>query len=230
MIYVLKSSGNREVKHLPILGHGHQGTVFKNGDHATKVFNLHNIRPTDSDGKVTIRISSLNLEAFVRPYNLNFKDGKLVSFDMDLLHLEKDKKIVDMDIEDVLDSLSIIREDAKTLSENGILIRDLQRHNIGVSKDRIKVYDFSDYEISSVENLKKINDGEIDALFGSMCIMLEMPEIDTIDVYDHIYSDYLRSGFSTIEEYFKENILGKFDNIRSYVNYKCNSNVRRKSR
>jgi len=230
MIYILKSSDSREVKHLPILGHGHQGTVFKNGNHATKVFNLHNIRPTDSDGKVTIRISSLNLDAFVRPYNLNFKDGKLISFDMDLLHLEKDKKIVDMDIEDVIESLSIIRKDTDTLSENGILIKDLQRHNIGVSKNKIKVYDFSDYEITDIENLKKINYGEIDALFGSMCVMLEMPEVDPIAVYDHIYSDYLRSGYSTIEEYFKENILGKFNNIRDYVNYKCGVNCKRKSR
>jgi hypothetical protein len=39
MKYELKSAKNMKIKHPPILGHGAQGTVFKIGNSAVKLFN-----------------------------------------------------------------------------------------------------------------------------------------------------------------------------------------------
>lgn len=219
MKYVIKNTSGLMIKHLPILGHGNQGTVFKNGKYATKVFNLGNTRPNDLDGSVATKISYLDLNAFVKPFNLKFKNNSFYSFDMELLHLER-KNIVDIDIEDVISSLRLIREDVSKISDAGIQINDLQTHNIGVSKDRIRVFDFSDYSFSDNKNLRKINDSEIDSLFGSFCIMAELDDIDPIKIYDYIYVDYFRSGCDTIEDYFSLEILGKYKNIREFVNSK----------
>lgn len=220
MNYIFKSVNGLKIKHLPILGHGRQGTVFKNGSFATKVFSSGSSRINDMSGDVTNRISCLNLNAFVKPFNLVFKKNILYSFDMELLHIDKNKKIVDMNIEDVIFSLNLIRKDVDILSSFGVKINDLQMHNIGISDDKIRVFDFSDYSFCDNRNLKKINDSEIDSLFGSLCLMEEMSDIDSIKIYDNIYVDYFRSGCSSIEEYFSLNVLGKYKNLREFVNDK----------
>lgn len=225
MKYIFKSTKNCKINHLPILGHGHQGTVFKKGNSAVKLLSLGSARPNDSDGRVAIKISNINLQAFVRPYNFVFKKGKLSSFNMELLHLDKGKKIVDMDIEAVIRSLKKIREDVGALSDNCIKINDLQMHNIGISGEDIRVFDFSDYSFSDDSNLYKLNNSEVDSLFGSVCIMQELDDVNSISIYDHVYSDYLRSGFSTIEEYFEDKVLGQYDNISQYVRQKVKTNV-----
>lgn len=217
MSFVVKSTKGCTIKHLPILGHGNQGTVFDKGNYVTKVFSLGSSRPNDSDGKVASRISTLELKSFVKPYNLTFNNGKLMSFDMERLFLDKEKKVVSMQIEDVISSLSDIRSDVEVLSNNGIMINDFQTHNIGISNNRIRVFDFSDYSFSDTPSLPSLNNSEIDSVFGSILLMQEISDVDSISIYDSIYSDYLRSGASTIEEYFKVNVLGHYDNLDSFV-------------
>ena len=66
-----------------------------------------------------------------------------------------------------------------------------------------------------MNQLNKDYDSEIDTLFGSLLLTTEMPDIDSISLYDAIYSDYKKGECSTIEEYYDKTISS--GNIREYV-------------
>lgn len=215
MKYRFLSGLNLTDKCPQILGHGNQGTVIKKEGYALKVLNLKAGRKNKDDIEVAKRLSKLPLKHFITPYDIRVRNGKIHSYKMALIHRNKGKRVVDMDIQDVIRNISEIREEANILSENGILLRDLQEHNICIGhtgdndSDSIIIYDFSDYTLSDSPNLKEINNSEIEALFGSFIIYHEMSDVSPLIIYDEIYSGYLQSGYPTIEEYFDKSIKKK---------------------
>lgn len=215
MKYKFLSSLNLSGKCPQILGHGNQGTVIKKGSYALKVFNLNARRKSDDDIEVAKKMAELPLKHFVTPYDIRFSNGKIQSYKMAIIHKNKDKRIVDMDIQEVIRNISEIRQEANILSENGILIRDLQEHNICVGRigddnsDSIIIYDFSDYTLSDSPNLKDLNNSEIETLLGSIAIYHEMSDVSPLILYDEIYSAYLKGNYSTLEEFFDKSIKKK---------------------
>lgn len=198
-----------------ILGHGDQGTVFKIGESAFKTYNANAQRKSD-DKEVAIRLSRLNLKYFVTPYSLRFDSKKnLIGFKMRLLKKGTKEKLTNMDICDVVKNIEGIRKETKIISDNGIIFYDLQPHNVVITENGIEVYDFSAYGISNSPAAASSNDSEIDTLFGSLLLTTEMPDIDSISLYDAIYSDYKKGECSTIEEYYDKTISS--GSIREYV-------------
>lgn len=199
-----------------ILGHGYQGTVLEIGNSAYKTYNLCSRRRTD-DKDVAIRLSKLNLKRFVVPYSLHInRKGSLLGFKMRLLKANRENKLTtDMNIDDVVRDVKEIREEAKIISENGIVFNDLESHNVMVTDNGIVIYDFSAYGVSDSPTIADDNNAEIDNLFGSFLLTTEMPDVDSILLYDIIYGNYKRSGCGTIEEYYERFIPS--GSIREYV-------------
>ena len=66
MKYTLKSTKGMQINHPPILGHGAQGTVFKIGNSAVKLFNGYwfTVKNRPDDLEVAKRMTSLELSHF----------------------------------------------------------------------------------------------------------------------------------------------------------------------
>ncbi len=199
----------------PIIGHGNQGTIFKvNKDTVLKVYNLRGRRHDNFDDlEVAKRLQDLKLQSFITPFDIEESDGVLESYKMKRIEFDKIKP-VDLKFKDYIESLRQIREDAQKISDKKIQMRDLQEHNICVSKGRITVYDFSDYFLGK-NNVRLINDGIINDCFGSFA--LNQVCDDSILLYDKIYAPFLMSRIPYIEDYFDKTIEDKNETVRDYV-------------
>ena len=82
MNYVF-SKNKFKAKH-PIIGHGHQGTVFKIDDETVlKIYNkLGRRHDTTDDLEVAKRLENLDLSYFLTPFDIRTVNGLLHSFKM----------------------------------------------------------------------------------------------------------------------------------------------------
>ena len=210
------TSGKVKTKY-PIIGHGNQGTVFKiDDDTVLKVYNTKGRRHDRNDDlEVAKRLERIKLSHFIAPFDIKEKNKLLISYKMKKLDIEK-KDVVDLSIEDYIESMKGIREDAQKLSNVGIQLSDLQEHNICISKGKIRIYDFSDYFLGEKKYIRINNDNAINDCFGDFCLM-KLSQDNPIFIYDSIYAPFLASNKKYFEDYLNTKTEDKKMTVREYV-------------
>lgn len=215
MKYELKSAKNMMVKHPPVLGHGAQGTVFKIGNSAVKLFNGYwlNFENRPNDLEVATRMTSLELTHFLRPTRLIINKNGLRGVETPIIKRGK-QKFIDMNIETILQNMKAIRKDASTLSDNGIKLNDFNYDSVYISEGKITIGDFSFFLIDDTRDLHKINDSAINALFASDMVFGDFNYRNTSMLYEEFYGK-LRGG--NFEEILEEISSNGCKTIRQYV-------------
>lgn len=198
------------------LGKGHEGIVYRDGDHAKKIFYSDRklSKRTTAIGKI---LSRLQFKTFMRPFNFVInKKGLLDSYEMEILPENDGDKFTLMRKKSLVRALRDLREDVLLMADYNIKTNDLQSHNIRVFRDSIRFYDFSLFRFAQdKEQAKAYNNEQLNNMFGSIAVQEENPDINPIDVYDKFYARYLRSGHDRIEDFIEEEM--DTETIRQYI-------------
>ncbi len=198
------------------LGKGHEGIVYRDGDHAKKIFYSDRklSKRTTAIGKI---LSRLQFKTFMRPFNFVInKKGLLDSYEMEILPENDGDKFTLMRKKTLVKALRDLREDVLLMADYNIKTNDLQSHNIRVFHDSIRFYDFSLFRFAQdKEQAKTYNNEQLNNMFGSIAVQEENPDINPIDIYDKFYARYLRSGHDRIEDFIEEEM--DTETIRQYI-------------
>ncbi|MBO5375339.1 MAG: hypothetical protein J6A52_00640 [Bacilli bacterium] len=216
MKYTLKSTKGMQINHPPILGHGAQGTVFKIGNSAVKLFNGYwfTVKNRPDDLEVAKRMTSLELSHFLKPTRLIVNKNGLKGVETPIIKRDKKKKFIDMKIDKIVKNMKAIRKDATTLSDNGIKLNDFNYDSVYISGDNITIGDFSYFMIDDEQDLHKSNNSAINALFATDMIYGDYNYKNTMILYEIFWSQMRDRHF---EDVLEEISSKGHKTIRQYV-------------
>ena len=163
------------------------------------------------------RIEQINLNRFIKPCNFTVvrSNGLIRSYE-NIIPLVENDKISLMNLDILIKELKLIRKDVLELSNQRIMLEDLNTSNVIVHNNKIYLYDVShfisntDYEYTS-----NYNDIRINELFGETLLIKENDDISKNIISNKLYSKFLGHTNSYIEDYIKENVHE--DNLRLYL-------------
>ena len=180
---------------------------------------LNKINEKNKYTTIIRRIEVLNLDRFIKPCNLTLvkSNGLIRSFET--IAPESNGKVSELNIDTLVNELKMIRHDIGTLSNQSIILEDLNQSNITVHDNKIFLYDVSGLEINSdSEYVSHFNNIKINELFGEAIPAKENDDISKNDITIKLYGKFLESHNAFIEDYIKDNIKEK--NLRLYLKKK----------
>lgn len=142
---------------MKLLASGEEGKVYKVEDGLIKIFNnerRENI--INIDENIYKKLSLIKTNRFYLPTSLIYENNKFIGIKMN--EFKEFGKITDarsIEINEIIKELKLIEEDIKTLSDNGILIRDMKIGHIlfNMLDSKIGIIDCGLYEESCDKNL-----------------------------------------------------------------------------
>ena len=162
-----------------IVGYGLYGVVYKiNEDTCLKyITNDHNSHP-----EVIKTIMKLDLASFYKIYKLLYDCNNDFSGYIMKYYEEEEIDITTMPTDYTLDNLNNINKDIKTITDNGILLKDLHSGNSIINNDKITIIDVDNSMFYCDENLLKKNIQLIYSLFKEIYIdHIEKSHLVTLD-------------------------------------------------
>ena len=131
-----------------IIGSGKEITAYKNNNQVIKIFHkdrLSGLNLINFDGLK--RLTTLNLNCFNNPKELIYKDNELVGYTEEYI------EDTEINIEVLKKNLDLLHEDIITLSNNGLIIGDIQ-YNYLSNNNTFKFTDMTSYSYINVDKIK----------------------------------------------------------------------------
>ena len=131
-----------------IIGSGKEITAYKNSNQVIKIFHkdrLSGLNLINFDGLK--RLTTLNLNCFNNPKELIYKDNELVGYTEEYI------EDTEINIEALKKNLDLLHEDIITLSNNGLIIGDIQ-YNYLSNNNTFKFTDMTSYSYINVDKIK----------------------------------------------------------------------------
>lgn len=171
MIYYKEDS--KEVEFTPIttqVGEGEQGYIYKFDEN--KCIKIYKDEMPTIAPKIFKLYQYLSLDGYSKLHELWYRDSNLQevgAYLSDYYNNDADN-ILFMPVEYTIDHLNILHNSIKTLSEHGVLVRDLIPRNVILGSDKITVVDYDSSRLISkqTEELIKINTYSLLNLFRKL--------------------------------------------------------------
>ena len=161
------------------------------------------------------KIDSLKLNRFIKPCNyvLVRSNGLVRSYEN--IILDNDGKMSLMDIDHLIEELKLLRKDVLELSEQSIILEDLDTENIVVNDNKIYLHDFSKFRINTdINYTSDYNNIKLNEILGVKLIAKENDDISKSIIEEKLYSKFLASPNAFVEDYIKDNVKTK--SLRMY--------------
>lgn len=164
------------------------------------------------------KLASLDLKSYIRPKNLKTDElNVLESYEIDNYGKSKTTKFTKLGKEELVESLRSIRDDIITLSNNELMITNLELKNIKILKNRIYLVGITNIEHNMDKEYAKLSSNVLmNEFFGSNGITKEMKDVDVFKVYKGVFAKFLESDYEYIEDYY-DKVLDSKESIKSYI-------------
>ena len=175
MIYKLddKNIDLREKKKLSLIAKGKNGNIYGYGNFAIKVFN--NIEEPPISEETAKYLTTINTDRILLPRKLLFYEDAFSGYSLKLVPKKPNvKKLINSPKEQLIDNITALESDIKTISKRNILLSDMSPENVQYN-GTIFISDPSKYTLLDLprtgeldKELEKINSFQLHLLLTEL--------------------------------------------------------------